>query len=82
MLSDTTFQFGEGLTTALLSLDALYTDEQGKGEHGSGGDIDRLVVLNKSNAHRPEPYAYATAFARFEDLTNRANKVDISINNY
>jgi hypothetical protein len=73
VLSDATFQFGEELTTALLGLDALYADEQGKGERGSGGDIERLVVLNMSKSHRPEPFeSYAAAIARFTEFAARA----------
>jgi hypothetical protein len=73
VLSDATIRFGEDLTTALLGLDALYAAEQGKGEHGSGGDIERLVVLNMSTTHRPEPFeSYAAAIDRFTELAARA----------
>ncbi|MBA3529461.1 MAG: hypothetical protein H0T91_09180 [Propionibacteriaceae bacterium] len=69
MLSDATLSYGEDLAPALLGLDALYADEQGKGEHGAGGDIERLVVLNMSTTHRPlELPSYAAARERFAEL--------------
>ncbi len=69
MLSDTTLSYGEALTPALLGLDALYASEQGKGQPGAGGDIERLVVLNMSTIHVAEELAsYADARERFAEL--------------
>ena len=52
MLSDATLSYGEDLTSALLGLDTLYASEQGMGQRGAGGDIERLVVLNMSTNTR------------------------------
>jgi hypothetical protein len=69
VFSDTTLAFAEELTSLLLGLDALYAAEQGKGEEASGGDIKRLVVLNMSTLHQPDPLdSYAEARARFGEL--------------
>ncbi len=68
-LSDATLQYGESLTPALLGLDTLYAEEQGKGERGAGGDIERVVVLNMSTTHAPEELSsYAAARDRFGEL--------------
>lgn len=72
MLSDATMKFGEQLTAALLGLDALYAAEQGI----TGDDdnhIERLVVLNMSKSHKPEPFSgYADAIDRFQTLRAEA----------
>ncbi len=69
VFTDKTLAFAEELTSMLLGLDALYAAEQGHGERGSGGDIERLVVLNMSTRHQPSPLSsYAEARARFGDL--------------
>ena len=72
-LSDATLRYSESLTPALLGLDALYAAEQGKGEPGTGGDIERLVVLNMSTTHPPEDLAtYAAARERFGVLRRQS----------
>jgi hypothetical protein len=73
MLSDTTMRYAEELTPALLGLDALYAAERGKSTSGTGGDIERLVVLNLSDRHSPEPLAtYSDARNRFAELRSLA----------
>ena len=73
MLSDATLTFGEALTGALLGLDALYVAEQTGGDVANGDDLDRLVVLNLSTTHEPEPFGdYADATRRFEELLSEA----------
>ena len=73
MLSDQTIAFGESFTSALLGLDALYAAEQQKPESSSASDIERLVVLNLSNDHQPEPFAsYDDAIVRFSTLGQEA----------
>ena len=74
--SDETLRFGEDLTAALLGLDALYAAEQGIAGEAGGSDIDRLVVLNMSTRHRPEPFAeYAAARSRFAALRRTAGEL-------
>lgn len=69
MLSDATLSYGEELTAALLGLDALYEFEQGKDQYGTGGDFERLVVLNMSTRHVAEVFpSYAEAHHRFAEL--------------
>jgi hypothetical protein len=76
MLSDVTLQYAEELTGALLGLDALYASSRGKGSSGTDVDMDRLVVLNLSDRHQPEPFAdYAAARARFADLKRRSTEL-------
>jgi hypothetical protein len=76
VLSDKTLAFAEELTSMLLGLDALYAAEQGKGERGAGGDIERLVVLNMSTRHQPAALAtYADARIRFTELREVAEKL-------
>lgn len=79
MLSDTTLRYAEELTTALLGVDALYVNEQaGKLPPAPPGSTEaamreRLVVLNMSTTHQPEPFAdYANARERFTELQTRA----------
>lgn len=73
MLSDATLAFGEGFAESLLGLDKLYADEQGKGDAGASGDIERLVVLNMSTALAPRGYAdYAAATADLTEQQHRA----------
>ncbi|MDQ3514954.1 MAG: DUF885 domain-containing protein [Chloroflexota bacterium] len=73
MPSDATLDYGEGLTAALLGLDALYGAERGKDARAGDGDIERLVVLNLSTTHEPEPFSdYADAQARFTELAAKA----------
>ncbi|CAA9556009.1 MAG: hypothetical protein AVDCRST_MAG73-3284 [uncultured Thermomicrobiales bacterium] len=73
MLGDATLHYAEGLTAALLGLDALYAAERGTNARSGGGDIERLVVLNLSTTHAPEPFAdYAAARARFAELGARS----------
>jgi len=73
MLSNTTFQFGEELTTALLGLDALYAAEQGKEARTTSSDIERLVVLNMSTTHEPDAFAsYADARDCFVGLKSKS----------
>ncbi|HEV2527208.1 MAG TPA: hypothetical protein VGT61_01995 [Thermomicrobiales bacterium] len=68
-LSDATLRYGEGFCEALLGLDALYAAEQTAGGAGPADDLERLVVLNMSTTHQPEPFAdYAAAIARFTEL--------------
>jgi hypothetical protein len=65
MLSDTTLTYAEGVTTALLGLDALFRAED-------TSRADALVVLNMSN-HQPETFSgYDEAMARFADLERGA----------
>ncbi|HET9661669.1 MAG TPA: hypothetical protein VFP05_15150, partial [Thermomicrobiales bacterium] len=72
MLSDTTMEYGEQLTSALLGLDALYAEEQGITED-DGNHIERLVVLNMSKSHKPEQFSdYADAIDRFQSLQGEA----------
>src|SRR5262249_8340712 len=72
MLSDTTMEYGEQLTTALLGLDKLYADEQGMTD-GDDNHIERLVVLNMSKSHKPDDFAgYADAIDRFQTLQAEA----------
>ena len=72
MISDATMEYGERLTEALLGLDALYASEQGI-ERGDDRNIERLVVLNMSTTHRPEPFGdYADAIDRFQTLQAEA----------
>lgn len=72
MISDATMRFGESMTTALLGLDALYAAESGKSGL-TGADIERLVVLNMSSTHAPDPFAgYAEAMDRFAALRFQA----------
>lgn len=72
MLSDTTMEYGERLTSALLGLDALYAAEQGITD-GDGNHIERLVVLDMSKSHKPEPFSdYADAIDRFQSLQGEA----------
>jgi hypothetical protein len=72
MLSDSTMEYGEQLTTALLGLDALYAAEQGHVE-GDDNHIERLVVLNMSKSHKPAPFGgYADAIDRFQTLQAEA----------
>lgn len=72
-LSEATFRFGEALTRALLGLDALYANEQGKDRRGQGGDIERLVVLDMSRGFTPDPFGdYAQAIERFTVLRAEA----------
>jgi hypothetical protein len=77
MLSDQTLAYGESFTAALLGLDALYAAEQAKPEASDGGgDIERLVVLNLSDRHRPEPFSgYEDAIARFAALATAAQSL-------
>ncbi|HEY7031356.1 MAG TPA: hypothetical protein VH482_08525 [Thermomicrobiales bacterium] len=76
MLSDATMRYAEDLTSALLGLDSLYASEQGKAAGDAGVDMERLVVLNLSDRHSPEPYAtYADARNRFEELRERATEL-------
>jgi len=76
MLSDATMRFGESLTTALLGLDALFALEQSKPATSSGGDIERLVVLNLSPTHEPDAFdSYADADARFTELKRDAGNL-------
>ena len=72
MLSDATLRYAEDLTRALLGVDALYIAEQGAA--ATGGPLpERLVVLNMSTTHTPEPFAdYADARARFTELHAQA----------
>jgi hypothetical protein len=84
MLSDATLRYAEELTTALLGADALYAREQeGKlppaepGSTEAAGALwagrERLIVLNMSQTHQPEPFAdYAEARERFIELHERA----------
>jgi hypothetical protein len=73
MLSDQTIAFGESFTGALLGLDALYAAEQQKPETSGESDIERLVVLNLSTTHQPQPYAsYDEAIAQFSALALEA----------
>lgn len=72
MLSDTTMEYGEKLTRALLGLDKLYADEQGITD-GDGNHIERLVVLNMSKSHQPEAFSgYGDAIDRFQTLQGEA----------
>src|SRR6478752_9757380 len=76
MLSDATMRFGESLTTALLGLDALFALEQSKPATSSGGDIERLVVLNLSTTHQPDAFgSYADASDRFTELKREAGNL-------
>ena len=76
MLSDATLDYAETLTAALLGLDARYAAERGKGAPGGGGDIERLVVLNLSTTHAPEPFAdYGAARTRFAELRAQAERL-------
>lgn len=76
MLSEKTYQYAEELTTALLGLDALYADHLGKGKSGTVVDIERLVVLNLSEHHKPDDFAdFAAARARFQELQPRAESL-------
>jgi hypothetical protein len=69
VFSEKTLAYAEELTSLLLGLDALYAAEQGQGDRGAGGDIERLVVLNMSTRHQPEPLAsYADARVRVGEL--------------
>jgi len=73
MLSDATLAYGEDFTRALLGVDALYIAEQAV--RGAVPDVlaDRLVVLNMSTTHDPEPFGeYADAQVRFTALRDRA----------
>ncbi len=72
MLSDATLHYAEDLTRALLGVDALYVAEQGAA--ATDGPLpERLVVLNMSTTHAPEPFAdYAEARARFTALQAHA----------
>lgn len=73
MLSDAALRYGEELAPALLGLDALYAGERGKGTGGSGGDIERLVVLDLSPGLALEPFSsYGEARPRFGELRQRA----------
>ncbi len=73
MLSDVTLRYAEELTEALLGLDALYASPRGKGTSGTDVDMDRLVVLNLSDHHQPEPFTnYAIARARFAELKRQS----------
>ena len=79
MLSDRTLQYAEDLTRALLGADALYVREQaGKIPPAAPGSTEaamreRLVVLNMSTTHQPEPFtSYAEARARFTALMQAA----------
>lgn len=74
MLSDATLRYGEGFAEALLGLDALYAAEQAADGAAPSDDIERLVVLNMSDTHQPEPFdGYAAAIARFTDLATEAD---------
>jgi hypothetical protein len=76
MFSDATMCFGESLTTALLGLDALFALEQSKPATSSGGDIERLVVLNLSPTHEPDGVSsYADSADRFAELKREAESL-------
>ncbi len=76
MLSDRSMDFGEALCTALLGLDAVYAAEKGKTGPAGESDIDRLVVLNMSDRHQPDPFTgYEDAIARFRDLAVQAGEL-------
>ena len=67
MLSDTTLAYAEGVTTALLGLDALFRTED-------TSRADALVVLNMSTTHQPELFAdYDAAATRFAELERGAS---------
>jgi hypothetical protein len=69
MLSDATMLYAEELTPALLGLDTRYATERGKSAGGTGGDVERLVVLNLSDRHIPDDFAtYSVARHRFAEL--------------
>lgn len=73
VLSAPTLAYAEEMTTALLGLDALYASEQEVAGETPGDDIERLVVLNMSTSHQPEPFAgYPDAITRFTELQQRA----------
>jgi hypothetical protein len=79
MLSDRTLQYAEDLTRALLGADALYVREQaGNTPPAAPGSTEaamreRLVVLNMSTTHQPEPFtSYSEARARFTALMHAA----------
>ena len=76
MLSDGSLEFGEQFAEALLGLDRLYADEQGKGDAGEIGDIERLVVLNMSTTLQPRDYSnYAAAIEHLSELRSLAGKL-------
>ena len=76
MLSDASLAFGEQFAEALLGLDRLYAEEQGKGDAGETGDIERLVVLNMSKTLRPREYSsYADAIEHLSELKRLAGEL-------
>lgn len=75
MLSDATLRYGEEIAAALLGLDALYGGEWGQ-DVAAEANIERLVVLNMSPGHRPEPFAaYPAVRARFGELRALAEEL-------
>ncbi len=74
MLSDRTMDYGEGLATALLGLDALYAAEQTTEGAEIGDDIERYVVLNMSTTHTPDAFSdYDAVITRFTELAAGAD---------
>lgn len=79
MLHDTSLRYAEDLTRALLGVDALYMREQeGTQPPAAPGSTEaamreRLVVLNVSTTHAPQPFAsYDNARARFTEFREMA----------
>jgi hypothetical protein len=79
MLSDRTLRYAEDLTCALLGADALYLREHGADSPSAPAGSteaamrERLVVLNMSATHVPEPFVdYAAVRERFAALQQEA----------